>query len=125
MVLIFHFPLIGQHENGISAQFRGQHRDVVSLDKIETPNWAESQPKLLWKREIGSGFSEVIISDAHVYTLVAEKTDSVSGFEYLIAYDAETGEEEWRSVIDSIFIDIDGWGDGARSTPIADEDFIY
>lgn len=107
------------------AQFRGEGGDGISTENISKTDWSVTPPKLLWKKEIGSGFSEVIVSGETVFTMVAEKTDSIHGFEYLTAFDGATGAELWKSEVDAIFVDVDGWGDGARSTPCADENLIY
>lgn len=103
------------------TQFRGGQRNGVSTEALP----ADLNPKLLWKNEIGSGFSELIISSDRIYTMVSEKKDSLTGFEYIAAYDEKTGDEIWKSQVDSVFIDVDGWGDGPRSTPTVDEKNIY
>ena len=107
------------------TQYRGQNRAGVSTEKLTEKDWINSKPEMLWKKKIGSGFSELVISDGIIYTMFSEKTDSISGFEYLAAYDEKTGNEIWRVQVDSIYIEIDGWGDGPRSTPIIDAEFIY
>lgn len=124
--------IIGQTIPGFSqidnpegwTQFRGPDRSGVSTGKLQT-NLSGTQPELQWKKEIGSGFSELIIFDGKVYTMVSELTDSVSGSEYIAAFDESTGNELWKSMVDSIFIDVDGWGNGSRSTPAIDENSIY
>lgn len=103
------------------TQFRGELRNGISTETI-SPN---TVPKLLWKQEIGSGFSELIVSGNRIYTMVSEKMDSLTGFEYIAAFDEESGKEIWKTPVDSIFIDVDGWGDGPRSTPTIDDKHIY
>jgi outer membrane protein assembly factor BamB len=106
-------------------QFRGSLRNGSAAAGAQTPSWPEGGPALVWKMEIGSGFSEVVVSGQRLYTMFAEKTDSLSGWEYLASYDAATGKELWRSRVDSIFIDVDNWGDGPRSTPAVGQDLIF
>lgn len=106
-------------------QFRGPNRSGISTEKIDQLDWSEKQPELIWKKEIGSGFSELIISDNVVYTMISEQIDSVSGSEFIAAFDESNGNEIWRSKVDSIFIDVDGWGNGPSSTPTIDEDYIF
>lgn len=132
--LIFVTGLLIPNTEGIRAytpeqnewnQFRGGDRNgrvVVSEDEAGrlTPF-----PELLWEKEIGSGFSEVAVANGRVYLLMAEKIDSLSGSEVLVCMDADTGEEKWRTVIDTVFIDVDDWGDGPRSTPAIDEDYVF
>lgn len=106
-------------------QFRGENRNGNSTEKLTATDWTENQPELIWKKEIGSGFSELIISEGVIYTMISEIIDSIAGFEYVAAFDELSGDEIWRSKVDSIYFDEDGWGDGPRSTPAIDDDFIF
>lgn len=106
-------------------QFRGSLRNGSAGTGGHSLSWPEGGPALVWKKEIGSGFSEIVLSDEKLYTMFAEKTDSLSGWEYLASYDAGTGEELWRTKVDSLFIDVDNWGDGPRSTPAVGQDLIF
>lgn len=106
-------------------QFRGENRSGISTEKLTADDWTENQPELIWKKELGSGFSELIISEGVVYTMISEITDSITGSEYVVAYDEISGDEIWRSKVDSIYFDEDGWGDGPRSTPTIDSEYIY
>jgi len=102
------------------TQYRGQIRGGISSEKL-----TNTKPELIWKHKIGAGFSEIVVSEGSVYTMFCEKIDSLTGFEYLIAYNEKTGEEQWQTKVDSIYIEIDGWGDGPRSTPTIDENYIF
>ncbi len=102
-------------------QFRGPDRDGASKEILEKPG----KPELIWKKELGSAFSELVITDNTIYTMISEKTDSISGNAYIAAFDKETGKEIWKTKVDSMYIDVDGWGDGPRSTPVIDENHIY
>lgn len=126
-ILVFTFTLSGftQQISENWHQFRGQNRDGISREIISPLDWNQSVPELVWKKEIGSSFSEIVISDDVIYTMFSEKIDSISGFEYVAAFEKSTGNEIWRSKVDSIYIDVDGWGDGPRSTPTFDEKNIY
>lgn len=106
-------------------QFRGAFGNGISSEKLIEKDWKTSQPELLWKKEIGSGFSELVIEGDLIYTMYSEKIDSLTGFEYLAAYDEKTGNKKWRVMVDSIYIEVDGWGDGPRSTPTVDDENIY
>ncbi len=55
----------------------------------------------------------------------SEKSDSMHGLEFVSCFDAKTGIEVWKTKVDSIFIDVDGWGDGPRSTPAVDNNNVY
>ena len=104
-------------------QFRGGNRDGRIVNK--GTQWVEPLPELLWTKEIGSGFSEVVIADNRIYLMMAEKIDSITGWETLVCMDAATGETLWSTRIDEVFIDDDDWGDGPRSTPAVDTERVY
>lgn len=106
-------------------QFRGPDRNGISTDNITNSDWNGNNLELIWKQEIGSGFSELLISKGIIYTMISEKTDSLQGYEYIAAFNERDGKELWRTKVDSIYIDEDGWGDGPRSTPIIDSENIY
>jgi outer membrane protein assembly factor BamB len=102
-------------------QFRGPERDGVSKEVLANPG----TPELIWEKELGSGFSELVLTEDVLYTMISEKTDSLSGIAYVAAFDRNNGNEIWRTKVDSMYVDADGWGDGPRSTPIIDKDKIY
>ena len=132
--LIFVIGLLSPNTEGIRAytpeetewtQFRGGERNGRVVICEEEAGRMIPFPELLWQKEIGSGFSEVAVANGSVYLLMAEKTDSVSGSEVLVCMDASTGDEKWRTGIDTVFIDVDDWGDGPRSTPAIDDDYVF
>jgi outer membrane protein assembly factor BamB len=128
ITLFFGFSLQGISQTKSSegwTQFRGQYGSGISSEKLIDKDWTTNKPELLWRKDIGSGFSELLVSEGLIYTMFSEKIDSVSGYEYLVAYDEKTGDEKWKTKVDSIYIEIDGWGDGPRSTPTIDEKNIY
>ncbi len=117
---------VSQNNNPLGwNQFRGPDRNGASIESLSDVNWLEMQPELIWKKELGSGFSELTISEGIIYTMGSTKTDSLSGFEFVAAYDEKTGNKLWNTKVDSIYIDHDGWGDGPRSTTVIDETQIY
>jgi outer membrane protein assembly factor BamB len=124
VLLLTGFPFSGNSSDSWD-QFRGMGRNGYVAVPAEQMTWVESSPELLWSREIGSGFSEVVVADHTLYLMMAEKTDSVSGWETLVAMDPNNGDIIWSTRIDSVFIDVDDWGDGTRSTPAVDITTVY
>ena len=39
------------------AQFRGPDRDGISAEQLSESDWPGMVPELMWKQQIGSGFS--------------------------------------------------------------------
>lgn len=106
-------------------QFRGAERNGISTESLSQFDCSKSQPEFIWKKNIGSAFSELAIYEGVVYTMVSEVDDSLTGTEYLAAFSEETGDEIWKTKVDSIYFDEDGWGNGSRSTPTIDEKYIF
>lgn len=107
------------------TQYRGVERLGTSLEKLPIENWDGNHLKTVWKQQLGSGFSEILVKDNLLYTMISDTIDSITGSEYLASFDALSGKELWRIKIDSLYFDPDGWGDGTRATPFLDNDKIY
>ncbi|NIR50194.1 PQQ-binding-like beta-propeller repeat protein [candidate division KSB1 bacterium] len=69
--------------------------------------------KLAWKKPLGSGYSSVSIADGLAVTMFSDST-----FDYIVAFDAQTGDEQWRHKVDSTYIGHDGSHNGPISTPV-------
>ncbi|MCD4665272.1 MAG: hypothetical protein K8R68_08365, partial [Bacteroidales bacterium] len=67
-------------------QFRGNNRNGISENTGLLDKWPEKGPKLAWKKELGTGFSELIVSSGKVYTMFGDTAKS-GGFEYVAAFD--------------------------------------
>lgn len=104
-------------------QFRGAARNGVATEEININQFPADGPNLLWKKKLGDGFSEITVVGDRLYTMISERKDSISGSEFIAAFDAKTGNEIWRSKVDSLFFN--EFGDGPRSTPSIDKDRIY
>lgn len=127
LVSLFTLPVICQGRQAPEGwtHFRGPNGNGVVTDpNIPEGAW-QNVPRLLWMTEIGEAFSEIAVCDNVIYTMFSEKTDSVSGTEYVAAYDSGTGQMIWQTALDKIFIDADDWGDGPRATPAVDQNNVY
>jgi len=104
------------------SQFRGPGGAGHVQDEFiaRTP-----QLKLVWEKEIGSAYSELLVRNDDLFTMSSDMIDSLHGNEYILAFNAQTGVEKWRSRIDSLYFEIDGWGHGPRSTPVLHGDLIF
>lgn len=103
-------------------QFRGPARSGVVNQNLPgiIP---EAGAELVWSKNIGSGFSEVVLSDNKAYVFYA---DTLQGnYTYLAALEIVNGNELWKTPVDSMWIEVDGWGHGPRSTPAIDDEAVY
>jgi outer membrane protein assembly factor BamB len=99
-------------------QWRGPNRDGISKETGLLKTWPDGGPSVVWKSPIGDGYSSVSISQGRIYTM-----DSKGKEEYVVCLDQATGKELWRSKTDAVFES--GQGDGPRSTPTVDGNWVY
>ncbi|MBA4019680.1 MAG: polyvinylalcohol dehydrogenase [Pirellula sp.] len=121
-------------------QWRGPNRDAVSSDTGLLQQWPEDEkgPKLAQKiTGLGGGFSSVAIADGRILTMgdvvppppagapaEKKKKDGAStGEQYVMAFDAATGKNLWRTQIGPSF-EQTGYH-GSRCTPTIDGDRVY
>src|SRR4029453_11330890 len=70
-------------------QYRGLYHDGSSREPLRT-NWAEQPPAIVWKKQLGPGWSSITASGGRVYTQVKR-----SNREFCVALSADTGAELW------------------------------
>lgn len=99
-------------------QWRGAERAGHADSREQSPAPLTSEPKRLWRKEIGGGFSSPIIAHGKLAYL-----DAQDGKEVAHLLDATSGKELWQTAYAEMFED--EWGPGPRSTPIFDDDRIY
>ncbi len=125
LFLIFFISTASIAQDKEWIQFRGLDRLGESPEKMNVENWKNASLKTIWEKEVGSGFSEVLVKGDKLYTMISDTIDSITGSEYLASFQAIDGKELWRVKIDSLYFDPDGWGNGTRATPYLDGDKIY
>jgi outer membrane protein assembly factor BamB len=100
-------------------QWRGPGRDGRSSETGLLSSWPAGGPPLLWKSTgLGDGYSTVTVQGGRIFTLGAT-TDA----EYVIALDARSGKELWRTRNGRRFRN--NRGDGPRGSPTADGNRLY
>jgi outer membrane protein assembly factor BamB len=100
-------------------QWRGKNRDGLSQETGLSPSWPSGGPPLVWKASgLGSGYSTIAVASGRIFTLGATRD-----IEYLIALDARTGKEIWRTRMGRRYEN--SRGDGPRSAPTVDGTRVY
>ena len=100
-------------------QWRGANRDGHSSETGLLQSWPPGGPPLAWSAgDAGIGFSSFSTSNGRLFTLGAR-----GGTEFVMAYDAATGEPLWTTAHARRFNNEQG--DGARSTPTIVGDRVY
>ena len=93
-------------------RFRGPTGDGISTETDWDPQAIIGSPKILWKTDVGKGYSNVVIKDNRLYTLGAKPAGAV-----VLCIDTETDEEIWQHSIDEF--------QDPQSTPTLDGKFVY
>lgn len=87
------------------------------------PGWelgSGTKAKILWRRPIGSGYSEAVIANGRGYTM---ETDGTS--DRAVAFDLATGKEIWAVRVGPAHKGRDGSDDGPISTPAVDGGQVF
>ena len=87
-----------------------------SVEESKTP----TALKELWRRPSAGGYSEVASAGERVFTLELK-----DGADYVLALDAQSGRELWRTRIADTYRGHDGSHDGPISTPAVDGSDLF
>ncbi|UCF17688.1 MAG: PQQ-like beta-propeller repeat protein, partial [Phycisphaerales bacterium] len=115
--------LMGFHNTAGAADwpnYRGPDHNGITKETDWKTNWADSGPKVLWKKSIGIGFSSMAVVGGKVYAMgnQGKKEDVV------YCFDAVTGEEIWTHSYPCP-LEPKYYEGGTLSTPTVDGDRVY
>jgi len=99
-------------------QYRGPDRTGISEETGILKTWPESGPEVLWRAELGNGYSGIVVSGGRAFTMYGRGDG-----EFVAAYDAGTGKELWKARTGKNRSD--DQGGGPRATPVVDGDRVY
>lgn len=103
-------------------QWGGPNRDFKVDGKGISTTWPESGPKKLWDRELGAGYSTILVDGDVLYTMYRSGDE-----ERIIALSAVDGHTLWERGFKSAppdFVDTK-WGTGPSTTPIIHDDRVF
>lgn len=109
---------ICQTSTGDWNQFLGPNRNGA----ISTGNLIPGNPRLslAWSRDLGQGYSGILVSDGHLFTMHRQGTNDV-----MTCMSADTGETEWQYEIGPFFPAEGSAPGGILSTPALDQEQVY
>ncbi len=100
------------------SQYLGPERNAIADDTGLVRSWPAEGPKVLWRKELGEGFSGVTVAGDLLYTMFADEER-----DFAAALRIADGSEVWRRDVGKKFFD--EWGNGPRATPTLDGDVAY
>lgn len=72
-------------------QFTGPHGDFTADARGLAESWPADGPRKLWNRDLGSGYSAIVLDDQRLYTMYRDGEDEV-----VIALDPKDGRTVWE-----------------------------
>jgi outer membrane protein assembly factor BamB len=94
-------------------QFLGPTRNGVSPEEGAIPAWPKKGPKVLWRRDVGEGFSGPVVAGGALVLVHRVGDDEV-----VECLDAVSGKPRWKFAYRTAYADMFGKGDGPRATPL-------
>ena len=104
-------------------QFGGPNRNFVVETKGLSDKWPDAGPRRLWRRELGDGYSSIVVDNGNLYTMYRKA--STDEHEYTIALDARTGKTIWEHETAAPLPVAKQYATGPNSTPLCIGDRVY
>ncbi len=101
------------------TDFRGPRRDGIYDERPILTDWPVDGLRRLWRLPCGGGYASFVVARGLAVTIEQRREN-----EAVVAYDLDSGREEWVTSYPARFSEWMG-GDGPRATPLYFEDFIY
>jgi outer membrane protein assembly factor BamB len=98
--------------------WRGPHADDTSREKNLIRRFPDDGPTVLWRKQLGTGFSGMSISGDRLFTMFGD-----GNREYAAGFNTQDGSQLWKIDIDKDFAQ--GRSFGPRATPCVDGDRVY
>lgn len=100
-------------------RWRGPQADGISTESGWKSDWGNAPAPLLWKSNVGTGYSTVSVAGGRLLTMGHRE-----GQETLYCLDAETGQEQWKHTYQAQLVDNLHKG-GPAATPTVDGETVY
>ncbi len=100
--------------------FLGPHRNGKSDEHGLPSTWPPKGPPVVWQKTIGTGYSAPAIADGRLFQFSRTKDTA-----QLKCFDAKTGSELWTCDHPTDFVDMLGYNNGPRATPVVDGPNVY
>ncbi len=105
-------PVAGQW-----SQWGGPNQDFKVASKGLAETWPDTGPRQLWSRDLGEGYSGMVVVRGRVFTMYRDGEQEV-----VVALRAKDGETIWEHRYDAPIGEkhVNEFGRGPRSTPLVD-----
>ena len=113
---------VGESTSSSWIQWGGPGQEFRAASTGLAAEWPEAGPRELWSRELGDGYSAILVEDGRLYTMY--RSDEK---EAVICLDATDGKTIWEQRYEHEPAEghVRNFGSGPRSTPLIDGDRIF
>ena len=101
-------------------QHLGPQRDGVYPGDDVADRWPAGGPPLVWKRELGTGYSAPVVADRKVLVYHRRGDEDI-----LAAWDAASGAPLWQRGHPTTYRDRFDYDNGPRATPVVSSERVY
>lgn len=108
-------------------RWRGPHGDGTSAEVANLPDFPATGLEVLWKAEVGAGWSSPVVVGGKVFVFDA-RLERLRAWERLTCRDAVTGKVRWQVEEEATYPEfcfVVGQENGPTSTPVISEENIY
>ncbi|MEM1177338.1 MAG: PQQ-binding-like beta-propeller repeat protein [Acidobacteriota bacterium] len=100
---------------GVDRNFRAESSGLADA-------WGDGGPATLWSRELGDGYSAILVEGGRLYTMYRRDEQEV-----VVSLDASSGKTVWERPYDASPAEghVDQFGRGPRATPLIVGDVLY
>ena len=101
-------------------RFLGPSGDSKSPETGITTDWAPSGPPVVWHRELGTSYGIGSVAGGRFFQF-----DRHGDQARLACLQSRTGEFLWKFEYPTDYVDLVGYNDGPRSSPVVDDGLVY
>ena len=101
-------------------QYLGANRDGVYRGPALAETWPAGGPHLVWRKQVGQGFSGPVVAQGHLILFHRVKNEEV-----VEALDPRTGAGQWRYAYPTSYRDDFGFDEGPRAVPVVAGGVVY
>jgi len=112
----------GKKPTGSWTQWGGPTMEFRADSTGLKSEWPTEGPKELWARDLGDGYSAVLIENGRAYTMYREGDDEI-----VVCLDATTGKTIWQHAYAATPREghVHQFGDGPRATPLISGNLLF
>jgi len=101
-------------------QFLGPARNGVYAGTPLNEKWPAAGPRVLWRKQVGSGLSGPVVSGNHLILF-----HRVGDREVVESFDALTGAPQWQHGYPTAYRDDFGFDEGPRAVPVVADGLVF